>query len=255
MLPRSTTTRGELRVRIHSENGRGDQRKAEQRNQKDHGRPPHAAYCTPKCNLPALGFQCPSRQPAHELRGRSLSGSGRSGWSVDSCASPRTEARYDSGVPPPGDCGWVNILGGIMATETSQESPASQNGASIEAFFHVLRRRRSIRTGFLKDKPVPDELIQQVLEAGRWAPSAGNSQPSGSNFRDRRFHGSDLPQADLGRLSFQCRLCTSRVIRSELPNESYAPASPSHRRVVGILRSTSSSTTLTVSIEKPRSGR
>jgi nitroreductase len=41
----------------------------------------------------------------------------------------------------------------------------------------VFRRRRSIRTGFLKDRPVPDELLEQILEAGRWAPSAGNSQP------------------------------------------------------------------------------
>jgi len=64
-----------------------------------------------------------------------------------------------------------------MDAETSPESPASQNSESIEAFFDVLRRRRSIRTGFLKDKPVPDELIQKILEAGRWAPSAGNSQP------------------------------------------------------------------------------
>ena len=64
-----------------------------------------------------------------------------------------------------------------MPTEASQESPAPQNAESIETFFDVLRRRRSIRTGFLKDRPVSDELIQQILEAGRWAPSAGNSQP------------------------------------------------------------------------------
>ena len=37
--------------------------------------------------------------------------------------------------------------------------------------------RRSIRTGFLRDKPVPDEVIEKILEAARWAPSAGNSQP------------------------------------------------------------------------------
>lgn len=48
---------------------------------------------------------------------------------------------------------------------------------SIEAVLELLRRRRSIRTGFLKDKPVSDELIETVLEAARWAPSAGNSQP------------------------------------------------------------------------------
>ena len=48
---------------------------------------------------------------------------------------------------------------------------------SIDSFLDVLRRRRSIRTGFLKDAPVPEELIEQILEAARWAPSAGNSQP------------------------------------------------------------------------------
>ena len=48
---------------------------------------------------------------------------------------------------------------------------------TIDTFLDVLKRRRSIRTGFLKDKPVPDELLERILDAGRWAPSAGNSQP------------------------------------------------------------------------------
>lgn len=64
-----------------------------------------------------------------------------------------------------------------MGSEMSTDSPSSQGSGSIEAFLDVLRRRRSIRAGFLKDKPVPEELIQGVLEAARWAPSAGNSQP------------------------------------------------------------------------------
>jgi nitroreductase len=46
---------------------------------------------------------------------------------------------------------------------------------SIDAFLEVRQGRRSIRTGFLRDKPVPDKLIE--MEAARWAPSAGNSQP------------------------------------------------------------------------------
>lgn len=64
-----------------------------------------------------------------------------------------------------------------MRSEMSAEGPASQRADSIEAFLDVLKRRRSIRAGFMKDAPVPDDLIQTVLEAGRWAPSAGNSQP------------------------------------------------------------------------------
>jgi len=47
----------------------------------------------------------------------------------------------------------------------------------IDAFLDVLRRRRSIRAGFMEDAAVSDELIQIILDAARWAPSAGNSQP------------------------------------------------------------------------------
>jgi nitroreductase len=38
----------------------------------------------------------------------------------------------------------------------------------------AIRNRRSIRRYHGKD--VPDEKLTQVLEAGRWAPSAHNSQ-------------------------------------------------------------------------------
>lgn len=39
----------------------------------------------------------------------------------------------------------------------------------------VILERRSIRA--FKKEPLPDSLIQRILEAGRYAPSAGNSQP------------------------------------------------------------------------------
>jgi len=39
----------------------------------------------------------------------------------------------------------------------------------------VIMQRRSIRS--FRNEPLPDALIQRVLEAGRFAPSAGNSQP------------------------------------------------------------------------------
>ncbi|MBI4284888.1 MAG: nitroreductase family protein [Chloroflexi bacterium] len=39
----------------------------------------------------------------------------------------------------------------------------------------AIRTRRSIRR--YKKEPVPPELVAQILEAGRWAPSADNSQP------------------------------------------------------------------------------
>jgi nitroreductase/Fe-S-cluster-containing hydrogenase component 2 len=51
------------------------------------------------------------------------------------------------------------------------EGNPDQWNAIERAVFH----RRSVRN--LKDKPVPETLIRRVLEAGRFAPSAGNSQP------------------------------------------------------------------------------
>ena len=39
----------------------------------------------------------------------------------------------------------------------------------------LLKGRRSIRR--YRPDPVPDEMVEQVLEAGRWAPSASNRQP------------------------------------------------------------------------------
>jgi predicted oxidoreductase (fatty acid repression mutant protein) len=64
-----------------------------------------------------------------------------------------------------------------MASETPRGHPTPYRAESIDAFLEMLQRRRSIRSGFLRDKPVPDELIEKILEAARWAPSAGNSQP------------------------------------------------------------------------------
>jgi nitroreductase len=39
----------------------------------------------------------------------------------------------------------------------------------------LLRQRRSIRR--YRPDPVPGDMVKQLLEAGRWAPSAGNRQP------------------------------------------------------------------------------
>jgi len=40
---------------------------------------------------------------------------------------------------------------------------------------NLLKNRRSIRS--FQDKPIPDEQIDMILEAGRWTPSASNKQP------------------------------------------------------------------------------
>jgi len=41
--------------------------------------------------------------------------------------------------------------------------------------FEAIRTRRSIRK--FRPKPIPDEKLEMILEAGRLAPSAGNRQP------------------------------------------------------------------------------
>ena len=46
---------------------------------------------------------------------------------------------------------------------------------NIDNFIDLLRSRRSIR-GYKPD-PIPDEYVQKIIEAARWAPSGGDSQP------------------------------------------------------------------------------
>jgi len=45
----------------------------------------------------------------------------------------------------------------------------------IEKFIDLVKSRRSIRA--YRPDPIPDEYIQKVIEAARWAPSGGNAQP------------------------------------------------------------------------------
>lgn len=40
----------------------------------------------------------------------------------------------------------------------------------------AIRTRRTVRR--FADRPVPDDLVREVLEAGRWAPSPANLQPT-----------------------------------------------------------------------------
>ena len=44
-----------------------------------------------------------------------------------------------------------------------------------EALLAILRARRSVRA--YRPDPVPEQAIQAVIEAARWAPSSANSQP------------------------------------------------------------------------------
>src|SRR3972149_10105213 len=45
----------------------------------------------------------------------------------------------------------------------------------INSLINLLKTRRSIRA-YMPD-PIPDEYVGKIIEAARWAPSGGNSQP------------------------------------------------------------------------------
>jgi len=53
--------------------------------------------------------------------------------------------------------------------------PQTDSLPSPEALLNLLKSRRSIRR--YRPDPVPDEMVEQLLQAGRWAPSASNRQP------------------------------------------------------------------------------
>jgi len=44
-----------------------------------------------------------------------------------------------------------------------------------DQFLTLVKTRRSTRK--FKTDPVPDDLVEKIIEAGRWAPSGANSQP------------------------------------------------------------------------------
>jgi nitroreductase len=44
-----------------------------------------------------------------------------------------------------------------------------------EGFLKLVKTRRSIRS--FKPDPIPDEYVEKIIEAARWAPSGANSQP------------------------------------------------------------------------------
>lgn len=56
--------------------------------------------------------------------------------------------------------------------DNSPDQGAIQDWNEVE---RVILSRRSVR--LYKDKQVPEELVKRILEAGRFAPSAGNFQP------------------------------------------------------------------------------
>jgi nitroreductase/NAD-dependent dihydropyrimidine dehydrogenase PreA subunit len=61
---------------------------------------------------------------------------------------------------------------GIIAE--SHPQPAAHTATSPETLLLLLRERRSVRV--YKNEPVSEEMLKQILEAGRYAPTGTNSQ-------------------------------------------------------------------------------
>ena len=76
----------------------------------------------------------------------------------------------------------------------------------------LMRSRRSSRSGYIKSKPITDEHLELVLQAGRAAPSAGNAQPwEFVVIRDREMR---YRIADLFKHQLRDKLELERTIRN-----------------------------------------
>lgn len=47
---------------------------------------------------------------------------------------------------------------------------------TIDDLRKLVEKRRSIR-GYDEDRQVTDEMVRNILDCARWAPSGGNGQP------------------------------------------------------------------------------
>ena len=75
----------------------------------------------------------------------------------------------------------------------------------------TIRHRRSIRQ--YQPTGIPEDKITQILEAGRWAPSAGNSQPwRFIVVRDDKVRGELAQAAPWGRFMAQAPVTIAVVI-------------------------------------------
>jgi nitroreductase len=62
----------------------------------------------------------------------------------------------------------------VLADVQESQNPLAE--VNLESFMDLVRSRRSTR--HFRPDPVPDELLDQLLEAARWAPSGFNLQPT-----------------------------------------------------------------------------
>ncbi len=67
----------------------------------------------------------------------------------------------------------AGALAGLMLACKTNASAATNE--TMDSFWDVVKNRRSVRK--FKPDPVPDEHINQILDAARMAPTSGNQQP------------------------------------------------------------------------------
>lgn len=114
-------------------------------------------------------------------------------WELDEDGFPRQKEQYECFscfncmVPCPADAISIvdvyHVDDGFYATDPHplptkmplEPRDAEGNLDEWNAIERAVFHRRSVRN--FKDKPVPETLVRRVLEAGRFAPSAGNCQP------------------------------------------------------------------------------
>ena len=99
------------------------------------------------------------------------------------------------------------------STPSRAEEPVANRSVapSADSLLALMQRRRSVRTGFLENVPVSDTQVETILEAARWAPSAGNSQPW--EFIVVRDRATRQRIADLFKKQLQEKLEIERAIR------------------------------------------
>ena len=68
------------------------------------------------------------------------------------------------------------MSGGHVRTKADgTRAPVPEPGAPFNPVEEIIFNRRSVR--YYQKEQVPEYLVRRVLEAGRFAPSAGNAQP------------------------------------------------------------------------------
>jgi coenzyme F420-0:L-glutamate ligase/coenzyme F420-1:gamma-L-glutamate ligase len=97
--------------------------------------------------------------------------------------------------------------------------------AKLDFFSELVRERRSIRR--YQDRPVPPEVVQALLEAGTWAPSAHNRQP----WRFILLTDAHSREALARRMG--SRLRAARLADGDDPADVEADASRSYARITG----------------------